>query len=64
MMQCEWNAAGGMRMKKPRVSRLNAPAAAVLAGIALLLGVLLSFRFVLAVLGFALIGWGIARCRG
>ena len=49
-------------MKKPCFSRLNAPVAPVLAGIALLLGALLSFRFVLALLGVALIGWGLACC--
>ena len=62
MMQCNPYAAGGMKMKKPCFSRLNAPVAAVLAGIALLLGALPSSRFVLALLGVVLIGWGLACC--
>lgn len=40
-----------------------APAAAIVAGLILLLGVLLSFRFLAAMLGVVLIGWGICQCR-
>ncbi|MGI5893642.1 MAG: hypothetical protein ACOX6P_03515 [Candidatus Merdivicinus sp.] len=51
-------------MKKPCCSRLAAPVAAIIAGVFLILCVLLSFRFLMAILGIALIGWGLLQCKG
>ena len=50
-------------MKKPWYTNQIVPMAALITGIVLLLGVLLSFRFVLAIAAIGLIGWGIWRCR-
>ena len=49
-------------MRKPWNILLRPPVAAITAGAALLLGVLLSFRFVLAMAAIALIGWGVYCC--
>ena len=50
-------------VKKPWYTNQIVPMAALITGIVLLLGVLLSFRFVLAIAAIGLIGWGIWRCR-
>lgn len=49
-------------MKKPWYTSLRPPVAAIAVGAVLLLGVLLSFRFVLAMVAVALIGWGVYCC--
>ena len=49
-------------MKKPWYASLTPPVAAIAIGAVILLGVLLSFRFALAMTAIALIGWGVYRC--
>ncbi len=49
-------------MKNPKKFWKQAPMAAIALGAVLLLGVLLSFRFVLAILAISLIGWGVYGC--
>lgn len=50
-------------MKPCRFSKISGPAAAVIAGVILLLGVVLSFRFLFAMAGVLLIAWGILGYR-
>lgn len=48
---------------KQLMNKFPAPAAAVIVGVILLLGVVFSFRFLLAMAGIGLIAWGVTRCR-
>ena len=45
-------------MKRPLFTRRQLPCVAIIVGIILLLGVMLSFRFVCARLAVVLLGWG------
>ena len=49
-------------MKKSGYPFLKPPAVAIAVGVILLLGVLLSFRFVAAMAAIGFIGWGIYGC--
>ena len=49
-------------MKKSGDPFLKPPAVAIAVGVILLLGVLLSFRFVAAMAAIGFIGWGIYGC--
>lgn len=53
---------GGGHMKKSGSPFLKPPAVAIAVGVILLLGVLLSFRFVAAMAAIGFIGWGIYGC--
>ena len=50
-------------MKPCKYAKFFPSAAAVIAGVILLLGVVLSFRCLLAIVGIGLIAWGILVCR-